>query len=106
MKTQGSDSYHEAKRFANYKFNGIVNVMLLYLTLKERYMNAIIMNGEIALSPVLKMSEAQERIEMLRVIYPKAVIIETDQEIVKKAKIDVVPEEVEDVGCAGGACTL
>ena len=69
-------------------------------------MNAIIKNRDLAISKVMTMQEAEETLKKLKVIYPNARIVETDEEIVERAKIDVTPEEVEDVGCVGGGCSL
>lgn len=69
-------------------------------------MNAIIKNGDLALSKVITKAEAIARLEKLKALYPHARIVETDEKIVERVKIDVVPEEIDDVGCAGGGCSL
>ena len=69
-------------------------------------MNAIIKNGDLALSKVISKEEALARLEKLKALYPNARIVETDEPVKKKVEIDVVPEEVEDVGCVGGGCSL
>lgn len=69
-------------------------------------MNAIIKNGDLALSKVISKEEALARLEKLKALYPNARIVETDEEIVEQRKINVVPEEIEEVGCAGGGCSL
>ena len=69
-------------------------------------MNAVIKNRDLVLSKVMTMQEAEETLKKLKVIYPNARIVETDEPAKKKIEIDVVPEEVEDVGCVGGGCSL
>lgn len=69
-------------------------------------MNTIIKNGDLALSKVISKEEALARLENLKVLYPNARIVETDEKIVERVKIDVIPEEIDDVGCAGGGCSL
>ncbi len=69
-------------------------------------MNAIIKNRDLAISKVMTMQEAEKTLKKLKVIYPNARIVETDEPVKKKVEIDVVPEEVEDVGCVGGGCSL
>lgn len=67
--------------------------------------NAVIINNGLVLSSVLTMSEAVARLEQLKVIYPNAYIQETDQPV-KSKFVHEDYEEIEDKGCAGGACTL
>lgn len=69
-------------------------------------MNAIIMSGETILSKVMSKADAIKRCEELRMIYPKAEVVETAQAVIEEKKHDITPEVVEDVGCTGGGCTL
>lgn len=70
-------------------------------------MNVIIMNGDMRLSPPLKREVAEERLEQLKMIYPNAYLVDTDEaEIVQSISKELEVEEVENKGCAGGACTL
>lgn len=69
-------------------------------------MNAVIKNGNLTISKVMCFEDAEETLKKLKVIYPNACIVETDEPVKKKVEIDVVPEEVEDVGCVGGGCAL
>ena len=69
-------------------------------------MNAIIKNGDLVLSKVMPIQEAEERLKGLKMIYPNAHIERTSQEVIEKSVIVVIPEEIEDTGCAGGGCTL
>ena len=69
-------------------------------------MNAVIINGETRISQVLTRKEAEERLESIKMIYPNARVESVNEEIKSKVKINVIPEEVEDLSCAGGACTL
>ena len=69
--------------------------------------NYVIKNGSAILSSPKPLEEAREALEGLRMIYPKAELYATDEVVVKPQFIlTAPPEEVEDVGCAGGACTL
>ena len=52
------------------------------------------------------MKEAQDRLESLKGYYPNLRIKQTDQEIKEKFVYTGEAEEVEDLSCAGGACTL
>lgn len=63
-------------------------------------MNATIKNGDLILSKMISIEEALIRLEKLKMIYPNARIVETDEEIIERRKINVTPEEIEDVGCA------
>lgn len=69
-------------------------------------MNAIIMNGDVILSKVMTKADAIKRCEELKMIYPNAVVVETAQAVIEEKQYDITPEVVEDVGCAGGGCTL
>lgn len=69
-------------------------------------MNAVIINGEARISQVITREEAENRLEALKMMYPNARVESVNEEIKSKVKINVVPEEVEDLSCAGGACTL
>lgn len=69
-------------------------------------MNAVLMNGDMAISLVITMKEAQGRFASLKCYYPNLRIKQTDQEIKEKFVYTGKVEEVEDLGCAGGACTL
>lgn len=69
--------------------------------------NYEIRNGSTVLSSPKPLEEAREALEMLKGIYPNAKLYATDAVVVKPQFIlTAPPEEVEDVGCAGGACTL
>lgn len=70
-------------------------------------MNYIVMNKEIKLCEPCSHEEAQKKLNDLNMIYPNAYIVETDQQASKQGfKATGEAEIVEDVGCAGGACTL
>lgn len=69
-------------------------------------MNAVIMNKETPISLVMNMAEAENMLAQIKAIYPNAYLKETDQEVKKKFEYKGKAEIVEDVGCAGGACTL
>lgn len=70
-------------------------------------MNVYIMNGDRKISQVLTRAEAEERLQSgLLMFYPNATIVPTDEEIAEKIVINVVPEEIEETGCAGGGCSL
>lgn len=69
-------------------------------------MNAVLMNGDTAISLVITMREAQDRFASLKGYYPNLSIKQTDQEIKEKFVYTGEAEEVEDLSCAGGACTL
>lgn len=69
-------------------------------------MNAVLMNGDTPISLAITMKEAQDRLDGLKVIYPNLSIKQTDQEIKEKFVYKGKAEEVEDLRCAGGACTL
>lgn len=69
-------------------------------------MNAVLMNGDTAISLVITMEEAQDRFASLKGYYPNLSIKQTDQEIKEKFVYAGEVEEVEDLSCAGGACTL
>lgn len=69
-------------------------------------MNAVIINGEARISQVITREEAENRLKALKMMYPNARVESVNEEIKSKVKINVIPEEVEDLSCAGGACTL
>lgn len=69
-------------------------------------MNAIIVNGDTILSKVISKADAIKRCEELKMIYPKAKVIETAQVVIEEKELDIIPEIIEDTGCAGGGCTL
>ena len=68
--------------------------------------NYILKNGDIEISPPMSESEAVERLDKIKMIYPNAVMVSTSEEVVSR-KINESPAEiVDDVGCAGGGCAL
>lgn len=69
-------------------------------------MNAVIMNNEKPISLVITHSEAESRLKGLKQMHPNAYIERTNQEIKEKFVYKGEAEEVEDLSCAGGACTL
>lgn len=69
-------------------------------------MNAVLMNGSTAISLVITREEAERRFDALSGYYPDLEIKSTDQEIKEKFVYLGEAEEVEDLSCAGGACTL
>lgn len=68
--------------------------------------NAVIMNNDKPISLVIPYSEAESRLKGLKQMYPNAFIERTNQEVKEKFEYKGEAEVVEDVGCAGGACTL
>lgn len=69
-------------------------------------MNAVLRNGDTAISLVIAMKEEQDRFARLKAYYPNLSIKQTDQEIKEKFVYTGEVEEVEDLSCTGGACTL
>ena len=68
--------------------------------------NYILKNGSVVISQPMTKGGAEKRLEELKNIYPSAVIVPTDEGITERPTINVEAEEVEDVGCSGGGCTL
>lgn len=71
-------------------------------------MNYIVKNGTLNLTPPLAtLEEAEERAKALVMLYPNTKVERTDGQLLKEGyKLTAPPEEQEDKGCAGGACTL
>ena len=70
-------------------------------------MNYLIVCKDRVYSQPLPLNEAQDRLKALEPIYPTAKLVETELDALPKGfQFTAPPEEVEDVGCAGGACTL
>lgn len=69
-------------------------------------MNAVLVNSRTGarMSKVISQEEAQKRIDSG--MFPRAKIKLVDEPIHVENKLDITPEEIEDVGCAGGGCTL
>lgn len=69
-------------------------------------MNAVLVNKRtgVRMSQVITQEEAQKRIDSG--MFPRAKIELVDEPIYVENKLDIQPEEIEDVGCAGGGCTL
>lgn len=69
-------------------------------------MNKILISNGKAVSSVLSESDAIKRLSEYKKYFDvNAYLIDTDQKVNEKP-IYAPAEEVEDVGCAGGACTL
>lgn len=69
--------------------------------------NYVVKNGETVLSAPMPHDDAVKRLDDLKLIYPRAHVEPTDQEAHKVGYVATGEAEVvEDVGCAGGACTL
>lgn len=66
----------------------------------------IVYKGRVYSQP-LPREEAENRLKALEPIYPTAELVETELDVLPKGfQFTAPPEEVEDTGCAGGACTL
>lgn len=69
-------------------------------------MNAVIVrkkNGQ-RMSTVIPHEEAVKRIASG--MFPRCEVKLVDEPLTETTKLDIVAEEVEDKGCAGGGCTL
>lgn len=71
-------------------------------------MNYIVMNGDMKMSSPISKEEAEKKVSEFKAtnLYPNAYYVETDEEVKDKIVLTTPAENVEDVGCAGGACTL
>lgn len=71
-------------------------------------MNYVVMNGDMKMSSPISKEEAEKKLKQFKEfnLYPNAVIVETDEKPKEKIVLTAPVENVEDVGCAGGACTL
>lgn len=71
-------------------------------------MNYIVMNGDMKLSSPISKEEAESKVKQFKELnlYPNAYYVETDEKAKESIAFTVPAEEVEDVGCVGGACTL
>lgn len=71
-------------------------------------MNYVVMNGDMKMSSPISKEEAEKRVNDFKAmkIYPNAYYVETDEEVKEKIVLTAPAENVEDVGCAGGACAL
>lgn len=70
--------------------------------------NYVIRNKDKVVSGIMSKEEAERKLEDLKMfLYPEAYLEATEKERPSEGfKLTAPPEEVEDVGCAGGACTL
>lgn len=71
-------------------------------------MNYIVMNGDMKLSSPISKEEAEKKVCEFKAtnLYPNAYYVETEDKSKEKIVLTAPAENLEDVGCAGGACTL
>lgn len=71
-------------------------------------MNYIVMNGNMKMSSPMSKEEAERKVKEFKELnlYPNAYYVETDEKPKEKIVLTAPAENVEDVGCSGGACTL
>ncbi|MGL5260936.1 MAG: hypothetical protein ACRC9P_00950 [Bacteroides sp.] len=69
-------------------------------------MNAVIVNKKTGtrMSVVLTQEEAEKRLDSG--MFPRCKVELVDEPVHVAQKLDIVAEEIEDKGCAGGGCTL
>lgn len=66
------------------------------------------MRNNLEMTKPMSYDEAKEQLEALSQIYDKKtlMIVPTDKQVKAQVVLTTKPEEVEDTGCVGGACTL
>lgn len=71
-------------------------------------MNYIVMNGNMKMSSPMSKEEVEKKVNEFKAtnLYPNAYYVETDEEVKEKIVLTAPVENVEDVGCSGGACAL
>lgn len=71
-------------------------------------MNYVVMNGDMKMSSPMSKEEAEKKVSDFKEtnLYPNAYYVETYEKAKEKIVLTAPAEEVEDVGCAGGACAL